>query len=158
MKAAAPLQMKRGATRPLSSSSPVTSVLRRKCACESPAMDAGGTCPECENKKLLQRKVASNPTGTAWAFDRTLLFSPDETRRTHAIQPKLAIGSADDPLEHEADRVADQVMSMTHLDHSTIVASPQLSLKGAQQENASGSAEVPRDVQDELRRPGRPPR
>src|SRR5262249_43839376 len=29
-----------------------------------------------------------------------------------AIQPKLVIGEPDDPLEHEADRIADQVMRM----------------------------------------------
>src|SRR4051812_7776283 len=28
------------------------------------------------------------------------------------VQPKLAVGRADDPLEHEADRMADRVMSM----------------------------------------------
>src|SRR5262249_50102449 len=28
------------------------------------------------------------------------------------IQPKLVIGEPDDPLEHEADRIADQVMPM----------------------------------------------
>lgn len=31
---------------------------------------------------------------------------------TDTIQPKLAVGQIDDPLEHEADRVADQVVSI----------------------------------------------
>jgi hypothetical protein len=30
------------------------------------------------------------------------------------VQPKLALGPVDDPLEHEADRIADQVMHMPH--------------------------------------------
>lgn len=45
-------------------------------------------------------------------------------------------------------------MRMLHPDDSPTVAAPQLSLKAAQHENASGSTEAPRDVQDELRRPG----
>lgn len=47
-------------------------------------------------------------------------------------------------------------MRMPHPGYSPIVASPQPRLKGAQHENASGSGEAPRGVQDELRRPGHP--
>jgi hypothetical protein len=36
------------------------------------------------------------------------------------IQRKLAIGRADDPMEHEADRVADRVMRMQHPDHAQV--------------------------------------
>ena len=141
MKAAAQLQLMRGAIRPLSPSSSATSVLRRKCACESSPLDAGGHCAECENKKPLQRKASSDPSGAAWAFDRIPLLSPEETRRTHALQRKLTIGSVDDPLEHEADRVADQVMRVPHPDYSPIPASLQVRPKGAQDENPRGSTE-----------------
>ena len=35
-----------------------------------------------------------------------------------AIQPKLVVGEVNDPLEHEADRVADQVMRMPETPNS----------------------------------------
>lgn len=45
------------------------------------------------------------------------------------IQPKLKIGAVDDPLEHEADRVADQVMRMPAQDVSAAAVPPQISRK-----------------------------
>jgi hypothetical protein len=56
--------------------------LQRKCACGGPA-GLSGTCEDCADKQL---------TG-------------------QPLQAKLVVGSADDPLEREADRVADQVLS-----------------------------------------------
>src|ERR1700722_6513579 len=58
--------------------------------------------------------------GIAWDFSKVPMFPLDQpaiSRTSHAsapllIQPKLAIGEVNDPLEHEADRVADQVMRM----------------------------------------------
>jgi hypothetical protein len=44
-----------------------------------------------------------------------------------AVQLKLAIGSVDDPLEHEADRVADQVMRMPDPRLSIAAAPTQIS-------------------------------
>ena len=58
--------------------------LQRKCACGAPSA-AGGSCATCEAKE----KVGS----------------------PQVLQKKLAIGASDDPLEREADRVADQVMA-----------------------------------------------
>ena len=48
-----------------------------------------------------------------WDFD-VPLFSPDRVAARHpaALQAKLAVGSTNDPLEHEADRVAEKVMRM----------------------------------------------
>jgi hypothetical protein len=106
------LKLKSGALRPPDSSSQATAVIRRKCACGSSGLDAGGTCAECEKDKRLQRKVAGSSNSPAWAFDSIPMSSHDEIRQIPAIQKKLTIGSADDPLEHEADRVADQVMQM----------------------------------------------
>src|SRR5262249_15348878 len=60
------------------------------------------------------------------------------------IQAKLAIGPVDDPLEHEADRVADLVMRMPH---------PALSISAAPPPAAS---EVPPIVHEVLRSPGQP--
>lgn len=62
--------------------------------------------------------------GLSWDFGKIPLFPPGQDKQPHVsspaarhpwsgiIQPKLAIGKVDDPLEHEADRVADQVMRM----------------------------------------------
>lgn len=63
--------------------------------------------------------------GLSWDFSKVPVFAPDRAYRPHpssplaatplpgAIQAKLAIGQVDDPLEHEADRVADRVMRMS---------------------------------------------
>ena len=87
------------------------------------------------------------------------------------LQPKLAIGAVNDPLEHEADRVADQVMRMPDPDLSIAAARPHLSRKCAAceekveaqklQNNPAGSAEpavsaAPPIVHDVLRSPGQP--
>jgi hypothetical protein len=45
------------------------------------------------------------------------------------IQPKLEIGGIDDSLEHEAERVADQVMRMPDPAVSVYSAPPQISRK-----------------------------
>src|SRR5262249_51044498 len=47
------------------------------------------------------------------------------------IQPKLNVGEVDDPLEHEADRVADQVMRIPDRELSVGAAPMQLSRKCA---------------------------
>jgi hypothetical protein len=97
-------------------------------------------------------------------------------RQTDAFQPKLTVGAVDDPLEHEADRVADQVMRMpdpallSNPPLSIGWAPPQLSHKcgACEQEDAdklqtkpaAPSAETPRPApaiaHDVLRAPGRP--
>jgi Domain of unknown function (DUF4157) len=57
------------------------------------------------------------PSRLAWDFGKIPLFPPDRTSRSQTsypspgiIQRKLTVGAVNDPLEHEADRVADQVM------------------------------------------------
>jgi len=47
------------------------------------------------------------------------------------MQAKLLVGAVNDPLEHEADRVADQVMTMRHPAPAIAAAPPQLSRKCA---------------------------
>jgi Domain of unknown function (DUF4157)/Lysine-specific metallo-endopeptidase len=53
--------------------------------------------------------------------------SPPAIPLPSVIQPKLAIGPVDDPLEHEADRVADQVMRMPDPEPSIGAAPTQIS-------------------------------
>lgn len=55
--------------------------------------------------------VAPSP---AWDFSKIPVFPPDRESPFQPlpplVQPKLAIGPVDDPLEREADRIADQMM------------------------------------------------
>jgi hypothetical protein len=83
------------------------------------------------------------PRGVSWDFSKIPIFPPDRASRLEArsslsaprlpgiIQPKLPIGDVSDPLEHEADRVADQVMRMPDPDLSITGAPPQISRKCA---------------------------
>ena len=68
-------------------------------------------------------QLAGRP-GMSWNFGRISIFAPDRasqppaipqltaTPLLSAIQPKLALGPVDDPLEREADRAAEHVMRM----------------------------------------------
>jgi hypothetical protein len=72
--------------------------------------------------------VAPEITTPSWDFGNIPIHPPDRANRPYArstlaappvpglIQPKLAVGHADDPLEHEADRIADQVLRMRRPD------------------------------------------
>ena len=56
--------------------------------------------------------------GVAWDFSAIPLYPPDQAIRSRGsspivIQRRPVIGHAKDPLEHEADGIADQVMRMT---------------------------------------------
>jgi hypothetical protein len=58
------------------------------------------------------------------------------------VQAKLAIGAADHPLEHEADRVADQVMRMPALTESApAMSSPELGAGSALQRSKNDGRE-----------------
>ncbi len=110
----------------------------------------------------------------AWDFGNVTVLAPDHPdsigRSTAgALQAKLAIGSTNDPLEHEADRVADRVMRMAEPAASVTAAPEQLSRKCAaceeedaqqlQTKRAGARApvgEAPAAVHDVLRSPGRP--
>lgn len=77
------------------------------------------------------RFLGNQPTGTSWDFSRIPLhpsFAPAK-RLPDPIQRKLKVGAIDDPLEHEADHVADQVMRMPASDAVTNSSRPQVSRK-----------------------------
>ncbi len=76
---------------------------------------------------LQERAVPS------WDFSKISIFPPSQQPSSAPLrpQPKLAIGAVNDPLEHEADRVADQVMRMPDRDLSITGAPAQLSRKCA---------------------------
>ncbi len=111
-------------------------VLQRKCACGG-TPGPTGECAECRRKKPLG--VSGTP-----------------------LQPKLRIGRGDDPLEREADRVAEQVMRMPEPDlqrqrskeEELSQAKPSVQRRVASTEG--GLEEAPSIVHEALRSPGRP--
>jgi outer membrane protein OmpA-like peptidoglycan-associated protein len=120
--------------------------------------------------------------GLSWDFSRIPIFPPERPNQVQSsfaqpvqpgiIQRKLVVGQVNDPLEHEADRVADQVMRMPDSSLSVTCAPPPISRKCAQCEAeeedktqtlqtkpasaASVSRDAPRIVQEVLRKPGQP--
>ena len=120
---------------------------------------------------------------TSWNFSEIPVFSPDRPDRVHPVetalppagakQAKLVIGRISDPLEHEADRVADQVMrtagpAVVAISAGSAEISRKCALctakekeeevkvqrKPAAPENAVG--EAPAIVHEVLRTPGQP--
>jgi len=114
-------------------------------------------------------------------FSRIPLLPPDRAHRLRApplpsapppfgvMQRKLAIGAVNDPLEHEADRVADQVMRTPDRASSGVPAPPQPGRTWAAREDAAqvsrgkgadisntGAGEAPDIVHEVLRSPGAP--
>jgi Domain of unknown function (DUF4157) len=128
-----------------------------------------------------QEHDGSAALGLSWDFSKIPVFPPDRPNRPRApslvaapplpgdIQPKLAVGDVNDPLEREADRVADQVMRMPDPRPSTSRTTPHVSRKCADCEaedmlqatppapakSAAGEAPISL-VHEVLRRPGQP--
>jgi hypothetical protein len=123
------------------------------------------------------------PRGVSWDFGKIALFPPEGASRAQrsspltttplpgALQAKLVVGQVNDPLEYEADRVADQVMRMPDPGVSVGTAPLQVSrkcaaceeeeqgktlqMKLAQAPQATG-VEAPPIVRDVLSGRGRP--
>lgn len=114
-------------------------LLQRKCACGNHTV-AGGECADCSKEKnLLQRKAIDQAV-----HDLPLL----------PIQTKLAIGSSNDPLEQEADRIADQAMSAPA--HSGVSVAPVKVQRFAGRSIDAKGATAPPTVDRVLASPGRP--
>jgi hypothetical protein len=96
--------------------------------------------------------------GVSWDFTKIPLFPPDRADLPQlssslaamppsgAIQAKLVVGQINDPLEHEADRVADQVMRMPDSALSIGTAPPQISRKCADCEEEEARTLQPKSV------------
>jgi hypothetical protein len=116
-------------------------------------------------------------SGTSWDFSLIPIYPPERgvaadrpsvSAAPPPIQPKLEIGAVDDPLEHEADRVADHVMRMPDRGVAVSSAPAQASRQCApcgeddelQMKPAAGiaakSIEIPAAVHDVLRSSGLP--
>lgn len=126
-------------------------------------------------------ETASLPTrgatpGVSWDFSKVPMFLPERANRLDArrslcapslpgiIQRKLVVGEVDDPLEHEAERVAAQVMHMPappphaarpEID-GRVVAGKTETLRPERAATPGGSIEdVPGVVHEALLSPGR---
>lgn len=92
-------------------------------------------------KSQAPLSLGTQPLGATWDFSKIPLYPPQLKvgpelpssaplpRFPGPIQTKLEVGSIDDPFEHEADRIADQVMRIPASDAVTTSAAPQLSRK-----------------------------
>ena len=117
-------------------------------------------------------RVTGREAAPSWDFSKIPVFFPGRQQRTPRLasmnQAKLKIGSINDPLEHEADRVAEQVMRMPTPDVSISAAPPQISRTCAECEEEeklqrkevgtteAASGEAPGIVHEVLRSPGQP--
>jgi hypothetical protein len=129
--------------------------------------------------RLLTRPVAQRaPAGVSWDFSRIPIFPPGRANEPEApvspsplpqqlpitLQPKLLVGTVDDPLEQEADRIAGQVVRSLA---STAATPPKFSVtpsgsavRGRPLANKSDepylAAETPALVSEALAKSGRP--
>jgi hypothetical protein len=122
-------------------------------------------------------RIAGRAVMLSWDFSKIPVFSPGRAElfqmphvfpapRPGPIQAKLIVGEVNDPLEHEADRVAEDVMSAPQAGPAS--APPQISRKCANceeeekvQKKSSGSQPTaagvaPGIVHEVLRYPGQP--
>jgi hypothetical protein len=135
--------------------------------------------PENQNDAAPTAAQAAAPS---WDFSKIPVISPGRAERFQTpphlpaprlpgpIQGKLKVGAVDDPLEHEADRVADQVMLTPAPGVALTSAPPQVSRKcvacEAEEERKlqrkeggtteGAASEAPASVHEVLRSPGQP--
>jgi len=90
---------------------------------------------EQETRRLNNQGQTPRRKGAAasWDFSKITIFPPSQQASIAQLrlQAKLTIGSINDPLEQEADRVADQVMRMLAPEVAPTSATPQVSRKCA---------------------------
>jgi hypothetical protein len=139
-----------------------------------------GVAPKIDrDSHALQRTtVQGAPSRLAWMLKDIPIFPPEPQRSAVSLsklpgsgilQPKFEIGAVDDPLEREADTVADRVMRMVDPAPSISAVPPRISRKCAAceednenkvQTKPTGSARsvgtAPPSVHEALREPGRP--
>ena len=83
---------------------------------------------EYEHEAVVEETTARETSrGPSWDFSKITISTPGHASRPQPTRPpppaplpgrtqaKLVVGSVDDPLDHESDRVADQVMRMPEL-------------------------------------------
>jgi hypothetical protein len=128
-------------------------------------------------KEGIQGNMTAQETsrGASWEFSNIPIFPaarPTQAQSTFAAsslpgirKPKLATGRGDDPLEHEADRVADEVMRAPTIEAAVTSAPPRIDRKCAEEEKREknptetaegGVGEPARGVREVLQSPGEP--
>ncbi len=138
-------------------SAPRTDVARRSSPAHRNA-NATGSEPEAFTENASAR---GTERGSSRGFGSIAVFPPD---RTGAVRPsppsgaqaKLAVGRLDDPLEREADRMADEAMRTRDADLTATAGSPFVSAgrpPGPPAPPAGG--EAPDSVRTALAAPGR---
>jgi hypothetical protein len=177
------------ATSHLRSGAAIGALVQRQCACGG-AAEISGRCSQCEPERLLPhrtsngRRYAPNrataapapdlATVPAWDLgtislnDRAIASrGPDRQPGTESLgavglQPRLKVGKADDPLEREAESLADQLLRIP--DHPAAsgfselrntTARPSISMKSAGG-SANAGEPAPAIVQNVLASPGKP--
>jgi hypothetical protein len=145
-------------------------------------LPAKGPAEQHEQEAAPENMTAREASrGPSWDFSKIPVFPLDRSDRPQpssplaatplpgAIQAKLAVGQVNDPLEHEADRVADQVMRMSDPAPSIATEPPQINRKCTACEEEEKSTlqtksaatakpvgEAPAIVHEALRSPGQP--
>ena len=132
---------------------------------------SNSTAKEIEQHESEVSRVSRKAPSSSWDFSKIPVFASDRVDRAQArsphtalpllgsIQPKLAMGQANDPLEHEADRVADQIVRMPDSELSAAPTLTQLSRKreAPAGERVAGTHGAPTStVHDVLRATGQP--
>lgn len=124
-----------------------------------PTSSLTGNQPSRDHEQEADRENATAQVrGVAWDFSKISVFPPDRPNRPQEsspfsrsplpaiIQRKLVVGPANDPLEHEADRIADQVMRIPSPEVST-AAPPQVSRNCAACDEEEAKTLQPKSVQ-----------
>lgn len=119
-------------------------VLQRKCASCGNHTIVGGECAECGKAKNKLQRQASHQSAPSANF--SLPGIP-------VMQRKLTVGASNDPLEREADRIADQVLAASA--HSA-VSGARLRIQRFTRQAAEGTDTAPASVDRVLASPGRP--
>jgi hypothetical protein len=98
--------------------------------------------------------VHAAASDTPWRFSKIPVLPPDRTSSQLSLSPpsfmqrKIAVGQINDPLEHEADRIADQVMGAEPRGTNVLQAKPA-------HQSGPGASEAPAVVHNVLHSPGR---
>ena len=113
-------------------------------------MDPRSSAPVLQRKECAECRTTKNRSlSEATSVMRTRFLRPDIL----SVQLKLTIGATNDPLEHEADRVADQVLAAPA--HSGVSGvAPRIQGYKGQMTGEAGT--VPASVDRVLASPGRP--
>jgi Domain of unknown function (DUF4157)/Bacterial EndoU nuclease len=119
----------------------------------------GGTPADGQPQAADPKREASpeGPRSASWDFSKIPLFAPNRPSGPQAprpfIQPKLMIGRGKDPLEHEADRIANHVMARPA--HQAVSAAP-LSIQRLSTSASREMKAAPASVDRVLAGAGRP--